>query len=79
VPACYLSAADLHVRDQDEALKLYVDAAARADRRGLPRRLRADARPRGGVHSGAAERYGTVDAGFRDPPGNGWKMIEGRR
>ncbi len=24
-------------------------------------------------------RYGTVDAGFRDPAGNGWKMIETRR
>ncbi len=24
------------------------------------------------------ERYGTVDAGFRDPSGNGWKMIEQR-
>jgi len=24
------------------------------------------------------ERYGAVDAGFRDPSGNGWKMIEGR-
>jgi uncharacterized glyoxalase superfamily protein PhnB len=23
-------------------------------------------------------RYGTVDAGFRDPSGNGWKMIEAR-
>ena len=23
-------------------------------------------------------RYGTVDAGFRDPSGNGWKMIETR-
>jgi len=23
-------------------------------------------------------RYGNVDAGFRDPSGNGWKMIEGR-
>ena len=22
------------------------------------------------------EHYGTVDAGFRDPSGNGWKMIE---
>lgn len=22
------------------------------------------------------ERYGSVDAGFRDPSGNGWKMIE---
>jgi catechol 2,3-dioxygenase-like lactoylglutathione lyase family enzyme len=25
------------------------------------------------------DRYGTVDAGFRDPAGNGWKLIEGRR
>ena len=24
------------------------------------------------------DRYGTVDAGFRDPSGNGWKMIQGR-
>jgi catechol 2,3-dioxygenase-like lactoylglutathione lyase family enzyme len=24
------------------------------------------------------ERFGTVDAGFRDPSGNGWKMIEAR-
>jgi uncharacterized glyoxalase superfamily protein PhnB len=25
------------------------------------------------------ERYGTLDAGFRDPSGNGWKMIEARK
>ena len=25
------------------------------------------------------ERYGNVDAGFRDPSGNGWKMIQARR
>ena len=24
------------------------------------------------------DRYGAVDAGFRDPSGNGWKMIEAR-
>jgi catechol 2,3-dioxygenase-like lactoylglutathione lyase family enzyme len=24
------------------------------------------------------ERYGSVDAAFRDPSGNGWKMIEAR-
>jgi catechol 2,3-dioxygenase-like lactoylglutathione lyase family enzyme len=24
------------------------------------------------------ERFGNVDANFRDPSGNGWKMIEGR-
>lgn len=25
------------------------------------------------------DRYGSVDAGFRDPSGNGWKLIEPRR
>jgi catechol 2,3-dioxygenase-like lactoylglutathione lyase family enzyme len=25
------------------------------------------------------DRFGTVDAGFRDPSGNGWKVIEARR
>ncbi len=25
------------------------------------------------------DRYGAVDAGFRDPSGNGWKMIESRK
>ena len=25
------------------------------------------------------ERYGTVDANFRDPSGNGWKMVQGRQ
>jgi catechol 2,3-dioxygenase-like lactoylglutathione lyase family enzyme len=25
------------------------------------------------------ERYGSVDASFRDPSGNGWKMVEARR
>ena len=24
------------------------------------------------------DRYGTIDAGFRDPSGNGWKMIQAR-
>ncbi len=25
------------------------------------------------------ERYGTIDAGFRDPSGNGWKLIQSRK
>jgi uncharacterized glyoxalase superfamily protein PhnB len=25
------------------------------------------------------ERYGNVDAGFRDPSGNGWKLVQTRR
>ena len=25
------------------------------------------------------ERFGAVDAGFRDPSGNGWKLIQARR
>jgi len=24
------------------------------------------------------DRYGTIDAGFRDPAGNGWKMLQAR-
>jgi hypothetical protein len=24
------------------------------------------------------ERYGSIDAGFRDPSGNGWKMVQAR-
>lgn len=52
-------------------LVLYVD-----DCRAACDRLRA-----GGVEltQEPVERYGTVDAGFRDPSGNGWKMIETRR
>lgn len=49
---------------------------ARQDPELLRRLLRA-----GGVEltQEPVERYGTVDAGFRDPSGNGWKMIETRR
>lgn len=25
------------------------------------------------------ERYGNVDAGFRDPSGNGWKIVQARK
>lgn len=25
------------------------------------------------------DRYGSVDASFRDPSGNGWKMVQGRQ
>jgi catechol 2,3-dioxygenase-like lactoylglutathione lyase family enzyme len=31
------------------------------------------------ITQGPVERYGTVDAGFRDPSGNGWKVIETRQ
>ena len=30
-------------------------------------------------HQEPVERYGAVDAGFRDPSGNGWKLIQARR
>ena len=54
-------------------------AAAGAGGRRLPRRLRADERaPASSSRRSPVERYGTVDAGFRDPSGNGWKLIEGR-
>lgn len=46
------------------------------DCRGTYERLRA----RGVEFTQAPEeRYGAVDANFRDPSGNGWKMIESRR
>ena len=46
------------------------------DCRGTYERLRAQ-----GVEftQPPEERYGNVDANFRDPSGNGWKMIESRR
>ena len=46
------------------------------DCRAAFERMRAD-----GVEFTQApeDRYGSVDAGFRDPSGNGWKMIEARR
>lgn len=46
------------------------------DCRGAYERMRAS-----GVEFTQApeERYGNVDANFRDPSGNGWKMIESRR
>jgi catechol 2,3-dioxygenase-like lactoylglutathione lyase family enzyme len=47
-----------------------------ADCRGTCERLRAL-----GVEftQEPVERYGNVDAGFRDPSGNGWKMIQSAR
>lgn len=40
----------------------------------------ADERQRGvELTQEPTERFGTVDAGFRDPSGNGWKMIQSRR
>ncbi len=46
-----------------------------ADCRAAYDRMRA-----GGVEftQEPTERYGAVDAGFRDPSGNGWKMIQAR-
>lgn len=84
----------LYVRDQDEALAFYVDKVgfrvhtdvrngdyrwplvlAVDDCRGAYARMLAR-----GVEftQEPMARYGTVDAGFRDPSGNGWKMIERR-
>ena len=33
----------------------------------------------GPITQAPEDRYGNVDAGFRDPSGNGWKMIQARR
>jgi catechol 2,3-dioxygenase-like lactoylglutathione lyase family enzyme len=64
----------LYVRDQDEALAFYVEKLGfkvHTDmKNGDYRWLTVQQEP--------VERYGTVDAGFRDPSGNGWKMIQAR-
>jgi hypothetical protein len=61
--------------------------ASRHDPRLLRRLLRAKDRMDAAAHEEwpveftqePVERYGTVDAGFRDPSGNGWKMIQAAR
>jgi catechol 2,3-dioxygenase-like lactoylglutathione lyase family enzyme len=62
------AAGELVAKGAMPPLVLMVD-----DCRGTCERLRAQ-----GVEftQEPVERYGTVDAGFRDPSGNGWKMIQ---
>ena len=81
----------LYVRDQDEALAAATAQALRelVAKGAMPPLVRvvdhcraARDRMRAlGVEftQEPVSRYGTVDAGFRDPSGNGWKMIEARR
>ena len=65
------AAGELVAKGAMPPLVLMVD-----DCRGTFERLRAQ-----GVEftQEPVERYGTVDAGFRDPSGNGWKMIQAAR
>ncbi|HTM71042.1 MAG TPA: VOC family protein [Luteimonas sp.] len=65
------AAGELVAKGAMPPLVLMVD-----DCRGAFERLRAQ-----GVEftQEPVERYGTVDAGFRDPSGNGWKMIQAAR
>ena len=65
------AASELVAKGAMPPLVLMVD-----DCRGDCERLRAQ-----GVEftQEPVERYGTVDAGFRDPSGNGWKMIQAGR
>jgi catechol 2,3-dioxygenase-like lactoylglutathione lyase family enzyme len=62
------AAGELVAKGAMPPLVLMVD-----DCRGACERMRAQ-----GVEftQEPVERYGTVDAGFRDPSGNGWKMIQ---
>ena len=62
------AATELVAKGAMPPLVLMVD-----DCRGACERLRAQ-----GVEftQEPVERYGTVDASFRDPSGNGWKMIQ---
>jgi catechol 2,3-dioxygenase-like lactoylglutathione lyase family enzyme len=52
-------------------LVLLVDDCRAAHRRMLAQGVEFTQEP--------TDRYGAVDAGFRDPSGNGWKLIETRR
>lgn len=70
----------LHDPDTEAALRELVAKGAMpalvlhvADCRATAARMRA-----AGVEltQEPVERFGNVDAGFRDPSGNGWKMIE---
>ena len=65
------AASELVAKGAMPPLVLMVD-----DCRGMYERLRGQ-----GVEftQEPVERYGTVDAGFRDPSGNGWKMIQAAR
>lgn len=65
------AASELVAKGGMPPLVLMVD-----DCRGTFERLRAQ-----GVEftQEPMERYGTLDAGFRDPSGNGWKMIQAAR
>ena len=72
--------APLHDEDTAQALRALVAKGAMpplvlavADCRASHARLKAL-----GVEftQDPVERYGQVDAGFRDPAGNGWKMIQ---
>jgi catechol 2,3-dioxygenase-like lactoylglutathione lyase family enzyme len=73
----------VHDADTAQALHALVAKGAMpplvltvADCRGTCERMRAR-----GVEftQEPIDRYGTVDAGFRDPAGNGWKVIQARR
>ena len=65
------SARELVAKGAMPPLVLMVD-----DCRGTYDRMRA-----GGVEftQEPIDRFGSVDAGFRDPAGNGWKMIQAAR
>ena len=75
--------APVHDEDTAQALRELVAKGAMppmvltvADCRAAYERMR-----RAGVEftQEPVDRYGTVDAGFRDPSGNGWKMIQERK
>ena len=65
------AAGELVAKGAMPPLVLMVD-----DCRGTCERLRAQ-----GVEftQEPVDRFGSVDAGFRDPSGNGWKLIQARR
>ncbi len=69
----------LYARNQNEALAFHVDKLGfrvHTDVRNGPYRWLKVQHP---DQSSFQLGDGKVDAGFREPSGNGWKMIESRR
>lgn len=73
----------LYVHDQDEALAFYVDKLGfrvHTDVRNGEYRWLTVQLPQPSFQLGLMKPSTPVlDAGFRDPSGNGWKMIQARR
>ena len=70
-PATAQSVRALVAKGAMPPLVLVVDDCRAAHQRMLAKGVEFTQEP--------VDRYGTIDAGFRDPSGNGWKLIQARK